>query len=1145
MLRSRVLSFGAGCCLAACQLLLAQSTGTVRGVVRDVSGGIVPKASVSMVNAATQQKAQVLTTAAGTYAFAFLAPGTYSLAVEQPGFNRFQRENIAVDVAGMVEIDVTLQVGGATETVNVGAGAEQLQTNSSDLSHVVDNTMMNAVPLSSRNFTQILALSPGVTANVIDAGATGRNSVNISANGGRPWDNNVVLNGMNADNAMSQGFDDAQDKTGVPVPSPDAIEQFKVQTGLYDAEFGKQGGGTVNMVTKSGGAQFHGTAFEFFRNTVLDANSFFQKASGAAKPIFRQNQYGGTVGGPVKKDKIFFFVSYEGTNQANGISSTSNKTTFLPVVGDRSRQALGAIYAGKTGVFGGVPISADGSNINPVALALLNAKLPGGQFAVPSPCALTNATTGYCAFSAPAIFNENQVIANGDVVITSKQRLSLKTLYSRDPTRLPFQSSTTVPGYGENDYHLNLNEAVSHTWTIGPTMVNEVRAGYSRSVVLQTPIEPFSATSIGMTPPTPLNGTPSISVSGLFNIGTNRNNDQLVRQQQVEIADTLSKVIGRHQFRVGGSVNPTRIKYSDLFVQRGEITIQSFPDFLLGMSGSQNGTPYSNLNQTLGGTGRPAVYPAMNNFAWFLQDDFQVNDRLTLNLGLRYQYNGQAYTSDGKESNWDFRLYPKDGPPPGGTLSGLVVPANLPSDFPIAAGVTKLNHNSLIDSQEYLDLSPRVGIAWRPIKHLSNTVLRAGYGLFRSAVAGTYSIGVSEQQPFYSSVIAGGANNPNVTLQNPFPNVPPPSAFPLYQPISLGSNPTVYPYDPLLKQPRTQEYSANIQTEVKRIVIQAGYVGSRSTNLVGFVAPNQAGLASPDAPIHGQTTNTLANLLLRVPFIGFTPGVDGIGAFMSTYCPSEQACNASPYTGKPFWSRYNSFQLSLNKRYSNGLSFSGAYTWAHSWDNLNGSTAGRQQSLGGVTGDFHNPTVGPSNFVRRDVFTGSYLYEIPKWRMAKGALNFALNGWSLSGVVIVETGLPFSVTDSRGGTIVGSNGSFAQLAPGLTQSDLVTYPGSLTHYFNTSAFVAPLKIGDGTALGNGPRNYLTGPGFWNTDLAVVKNFPVRENIKAEFRAEFFNLFNHPNFASPGSSVSSTASFGVISNTVAAPRIIQLALRVRF
>jgi len=1131
--------------LAAAAPVLAQSTGSVRGVVRDTSSSVVPRASLSIVNAATQQKSQSLTSAGGTYAFAFLTPGTYTLAAEQPGFNRFIRENIVVDVAGVVEIDIALQVGTAVDSVSVAAAAEQLQTNSSDLSHVVDNIMMNAVPLSSRNFTQILALSPGVTANVIDAGATGRNSVNISANGGRPWDNNVVLNGMNADNAMSQGFDDAQDKTGVPVPSPDAIEQFKVQTGLYDAEFGKQGGGTVNMVTKSGGAQFHGTAFEFFRNTVLDANSFFQNASRAPKPIFRQNQYGGTIGGPIKREKIFFFLSYEGTNQANGISSTSNKTTFLPAVGDRSRQGLGAIYGGKTGIFGGVPIAADGSNINPVALALLGTKLPGGQYAIPSPCVLTSAATGYCAFSAPAIFNENQVIANGDVAISAKQRFSVKSIYSRDPTQLPFQSSTTVLGYGENDYHLNVNIALSHTWTINASTVNELRAGYSRSVVLQQPVEPFSATSIGMTPPTPLNGTPSISVNGLFNIGTNRNNDQLVRQQQIEIADTLSKVIGKHQLRVGGSINPTRVKYSDLFVQRGEIIIQSFPDFLLGMSGAQNGTPYSNLSQTLGGTGRPAVYPAMNNYSLFAQDDFQVNDRLTLNLGLRYQYNGQAYTSDGKESNWDFRLYPKDVPPTGGTLAGLVLPGNLPATFPVPAGVTKLTHNSLIDNQEYLGFSPRVGLAWRPLKQIPNTVLRVGYGLFRSAVAGTYSIGVSAQQPFYSSVIAGGANNPNVTLQTPFPNVPSPSAFPLYQPIRLGSNPTVYPYDPLLKEPRTQEYSGNIQTEVKRMVIQAGYVGSRSTNLVGFVAPNQAGLASPDAPIHGQTTSTLSNLLLRVPFVGFTPGVDGMGAFMSTYCASEQACSASPYTGKPFWSRYNSFQLSVNRRYANGLSFSGAYTWAHSVDNLNGSTSGRQQSLGGLTGDFHNPAIGPSNFIRRNVFTGSYLYEIPRWKAAKGALNITLNGWSLSGVVIVETGLPFNVTDSRGGTIVGSNGSFAQLAPGLSSSDLTTYPGSLTRYFNTSAFVAPLKIGDGTALGNGPRNYLTGPGFWNTDMAVVKNFPVRENVRAEFRTEFFNLFNHPNFANPGSNVASPASFGVISNTVAAPRILQLALRIRF
>jgi len=231
--------------LAGATSAFAQSTGTIQGVVRDPSGAIIPAAALTVTNSATLLSTKGETNSAGTYTFAFLPPGQYSLTAEQAGFARFQRENIRVDLAAVVVIDVTMQVGGAAETVTVEASTQQLQTSTSDLGHVVDNTMMNAVPLSSRNFTQVLALSPGVTANVIDAGAVGRNSVNISANGARPWDNNVVLNGMNADNPNSQGFDDAQDKTGVPVPSPDSIEEFKVQTGLYDAEFGKQGGGSA------------------------------------------------------------------------------------------------------------------------------------------------------------------------------------------------------------------------------------------------------------------------------------------------------------------------------------------------------------------------------------------------------------------------------------------------------------------------------------------------------------------------------------------------------------------------------------------------------------------------------------------------------------------------------------------------------------------------------------------------------------------------------------------------------------------------------------------------------------------------------------------------------------------------------------
>lgn len=1132
----------------AASLVIAQSTGTLQGVVKDSSGAVVPGANVILSNVATHQESRQTTSPAGTYSFAFLAPGNYSVTVDQTGFARVVRNGIVVDVAGVAVVDITLQVGEANQTVTVTGEAQQLQSGTSELGHVVDNVTITALPLSSRNFTQVLALSPGVTANVIDAGALGRNSVNISANGARPWDNNVILNGMNADNPMSQGFDDAPDKTGIAVPAPDAIEEFKVQTGLYDAEFGKEGGGTINIVTRGGTNDFHGTAFEFFRNTSLDANTFFQNQQGLPRPVFRQNQYGGTIGGPIKKDKLFFFVSYQGTDQANGVSSSSNKTTFLPVLGDRSRQALGAIYGGQRGVFGGVPIAADGSNINPVAMALLNAKLPGGQYAIPSACVLTNASSGYCALSSPAFFNEKQIIANVDVTLTAKQHLSLKTLYSRDPTVLPFASGVSVLGFGENDYHSNTNLSLSHTYTITPTLVNEIRAGYQKSLAVQTPVTPITSAQLGMDPAV-LPDMPSIIITGAFSVGASRNENQIIRQTESEVDDTLSKVAGRHSLRFGGSYNPVRSLYSDLFVQRGEIQIKSIPDFLLGMSGAQNGTPNSNLSQTLVGNGRPAVYPNTNNFALFAQDDFRVNDQLTLNLGMRYQFNGQASYGDGKMSNWDYRLYPKGVPPAGGTLSGLVLPANIPSSIAVPPGVTKLEHDTLIDTQNWLGFSPRIGMAWRPLKSARNLVVRLGYGMFWSAVAGTYSIGTSAGEPFYASVLSGGAANPNVSLQHPYPSVPSLSAFPLYQPISLGSNPTVYPYDPLMKQPHTQTYSGNMQYEMKRILFTAGYVGSQTTNIVGFVAPNQAGLATPQNPINGQTTSSLSNLLLRVPDVGFAPGIDSIGEFMNTHCTSEQACSANPYQGEPYWSRYNSIQLSATKRFSGGLSFSGAYTWSRSIDNINASTTGRQQSLGTAIGDYWNPLVGPSNFIRTNVFTASYLYEIPRATSLKGAMNAIANGWTLSGVVIVESGLPFSLTDSRGGTIYGVGGSgsssYAQFSPGMGPANVSLSNPTRTHYFNTTVFAPPPTIGDGTGFGNAPKNFMTGPGFWNADFALAKAIPIRERLRAEFRAELFNLFNHPNFGNPGSNVGSPSSLGVISSTVSSPRIAQFALKLRF
>jgi hypothetical protein len=269
---------------------------------------------------------------------------------------------------------------------------------------------------------------------------------------------------------------------------------------------------------------------------------------------------------------------------------------------------------------------------------------------------------------------------------------------------------------------------------------------------------------------------------------------------------------------------------------------------------------------------------------------------------------------------------------------------------------------------------------------------------------------------------------------------------------------------------------------------------------------------------------------------------------MNTYCTSEQNCLTNPYGGKPYFSRYNSAQFSANRRFSNGLAFSGAYTWNRSIDNVESSTGGRWISLNGPLGDFHNPAVGLADFNRTNVFTASYLYDIPRLRSAKGALGTVVNGWSLSGVVIIESGLPYSIVDSAGGSILGVNsgvGSLATFAPDMGPSNVPISNPTLGHYFNTSAFGPPPAIGDGTGLGNTPRNFMTGPGFWNTDFAVLKVFPLRETATLEFRTELFNLFNHPNFANPGSDYASPQSLGVISSTVSSPRILQLALRIRF
>jgi hypothetical protein len=357
--------------------------------------------------------------------------------------------------------------------------------------------------------------------------------------------------------------------------------------------------------------------------------------------------------------------------------------------------------------------------------------------------------------------------------------------------------------------------------------------------------------------------------------------------------------------------------------------------------------------------------------------------------------------------------------------------------------------------------------------------------------------------------------------------VPQISQFPIWNPYQIGSTLSLYGLDPNILQPRSQEYSANMQTEIRGIFFQVGYVGSQTTNLVASSRPNQALLASPENPVNGQTTNTVANRSLRVPILGFSP----------------TALQFYGDLGGPYFGHYNSFQFSARKTYSKGLSFSAAYTWSRSIDNIRASGAGRNQPIGGTTGDFYDHPVGISDFDRTHRFVVSYVWDLPRVASANGVVAQAVNGWSISGVGTMQSGLPFSITDSRGGTIYGAS-SYAQFAPGMGPGDAARSDPTLNQYFNTAAYVAPPRIGDGTGFGNSGRNYLRGPGQINFDMALVKLFPIGAD-QLEFRGEIFNVFNRPNFGLPGTNLGSPASFGVISSTVVAPRIMQFALRFRF
>ena len=1188
MRHKRTCAFGLSCRVVLITLLaaswgLAQTAGTgaLTGTVTDPSGSSVPSVTVTATNSDNGQSRTAQTGANGAYTISLLPPGTYKVSFTAAGFKMSEVNGVKINVTETPVLDKILEVGAQTEQVTVEANVEALQTASSTLGTVVGERSVTGLPLTTRNYTQIIGLSAGVNTAVNNASAAGNGSQDVSVNGMNANHNNYAMDGATITPAggggSAPGF-----YAGIGVPSPDAIAEFKIQTSLYDAGYGRNPGANVNVITKSGTNAWHGTAFEFFRNTDLNANDFFANRNGAGKEPLSQNQFGGVIGGPIKRDKFFIFGSYQRTGQKNGVDPTGHSTPNLPPIpgGDRTapgfQAALGAAFchdhtfAQNVGL-GGVGVACDGSNINPVAMNILRLKLPNGNYYIPGSSTGTYATS---TFVDPAIYTENQYVVNADYYLNAKNTLAARYFYSDGNQSQGFVCffPGCLPGSGTANNFGNTAAVLKLTSTLTSTLVNEARISFQRNLALNGSQQKFTDSQVGITSVTPgIDFLAPINVLGVFGSGGGTEPDFNVENHYQE-SDQLSWTHGRHSIRVGGEFEHVQWPWVFPGISKGQLLFGTFPDFLLGLPscapgtfpatcnggnpGGSTGTPLGSILTTILAVRTPPSGIVhgyrFNNANAFVQDDIKISQRLTVNLGLRWEYDGFPSDIYGNLTNlWLSQLASVKVPGTSsatGTYAGFVVPANYKG--PLPTGILRNSNNGPTKNGAPWDnFAPRFGFAWQPLGS-SRFVVRGGYGYFYDRVNGNSLIHAVEQSPPYSLTLDGGLGGA-ATLAVPYPNQQLGWGDTRWVNFATGASSNLnYPLMPEnFTTPLVQSYNLSIQYEfIPHWVLEVGYVGSHGIHLVDSGREiNLARLATPDNPINGVTSNSVQNAVLRVPYLGFAP-------------------NGLQQNGSDGDLKYNSFQATLRKQFSHGLLLQAAYTYARAFTNEQANGA-FYENLDSNDPSNSKQQYGISPFYYPNRFVVSYSYDIPYKK--QGFSGAILGGWNLSGITEFQTGQPLTVTDGRGGTAycgLSCSAAFsnvqirAQMAPGATYADVPT-PGGVEArlgglsggpgYVNTKAFgrVPTGGIyGNGTGFGNSGLGILYGPGQFNFNTSLVKTTRVgglREDATLQFRAEFFNLFNHPQFANPGSLDLNNVNFGQITSTSVNPRLIQFALKYMF
>jgi len=1140
------------------------TTGQIVGAVTDPSGGIVIGAKITLASDAGVER-EATTGDNGRYTFALLEPGIYTLSATSKGFGLVRTEGIVVKITETTVVDVSLKVARAQALISVTAQVPLVQTESSDRGTVIEENQLRELPLPTRNFQQLLTLTTGTSGSLQNSSELGRGDAAIYVNGQRALSNNVVVNGVDA-NSIGTGS-----TPNLAVPAIDSLEEFIVQTSMYDASQGRNAGGVVAAVTKSGTDEFHGDLYEFVRNTNLDANNFFLNRENVARPTYDRNQFGGTLGGPIIKDRAWFFVSYQGTRETNGTSLTNSLSTMLLPAYLGSQRDLASLEA--LSVCYGL-----GGYVDPVAVAALQAKLPNGQYMIPGVPGVTTGTgctPGDPGLSVPvtipsnSTYHEDQFNTNLDLKLNDKNRFFGKFFYATNRTNQALYDTfgdgnpLQAPGWPtEEDIGQQLL-SVGVSTIASKTVLNEVRFGYSTIYGPGKPSQPISSSQLGIASPlsSEFPGMPTLSFANMFTLGPSPFGINYSQTHTYSAGDMITWMAGRHTIRFGGEYKRQQVDapYFDVF-PNGEIYYLGFSastcPTVLGPGGQADCGVMKDFLEGLSGlsvigSGTNSIHNRANDLSAFVQDDWKLAPRLTFNLGLRYDYFGPTTETDGHLVGFDPSAATTVAIPNttgacltttcGVAVSGGFVQAgngNLPGFPKVSDGLVNSN---------YKNLGPRVGFAYRATQN-GKLVLRGGYGIFfdRPNMRLYNSQLFNMPYEMLATALATPSEQPFVQVPQPsqfplalsnaaiFPFALPSAGYPAFLPVATGlaltgisTGATIVPATgiyPDLKDwgiPYIQVTNLGVQWSfLNDWMLDVSYVGSFGRKFPRLFSFNQA-----VSPAYG---GDYAAGTYGGPFFpGFADlTAPGLGSFLM-----ESNSNSS----------YNSLQVTINKRLAKGLQMLLSYTYSHSLDDYSGSDVSDITLIPGDMVNEHN--YASSDFDRRQRFVGSYLYNLPDFYHGdSGFAKRVANSWSFSGIVTLQSGVPFSIY----GEDSAFQATMADLVPGRTIASAIksgSVNSRLGEYFDTSAFAVPITLGD-LGFGTLGRNILRGPKQINTDLAIVKTIPIREHQNVEFRSEFFNLFNNVNFANP-INVASSGNFGQIVATSTGPRVIQFALKYTF